>query len=1180
MKQSKTTIKELTKRYRAVLLKCALINMAAFGLCVSTAAAEDLIWTEGTKDVSATENYDSVNISGGTVNFQNTTGFMLSGEGNVSISGGELNFYNYGSSISHSGSGNIAITGGTFTVDDGIQDGNNAFVHEGSGNITVSNGTFNGVVFTKPKYCATGYGNNCDGSTPISYPDGKIRIEDGTFNHAHIWGSRLIEITGGTFNNGADIGWDTGEINISGGTFSGDVGFEASGNFQGGTGNITISDGTFNGVTSFNAGNTLTITGGSFLNENKFFITDAVISAGEFNGETFVKASNDITVSGGTFSGEEVDFEADNITLSGGTFSGNELEFEADGTLLINSDTVSIAQNPGNRPTYEFKAGTINITGANGITVRKTSVTASEISGKITGNQDAWIGNFSDVLDKWSYQGKTLYSVWPDDFSEGALTFDSANLTLNGNAVAGAGVYSWDIDSSDGSNISSVQLKPVQSKLTTDEINASINLIMAEIERVDQISRDTDDLSLAINNGMDVPCKDDICRTYDPKDLDLYIEEKWASGQPLDYDYIRQSLEKAYSDYNNNLDDYSANVTIADSAITMNDTAALANYSIADDEKGNITVNNSTVTANGTNTISASKGEISFENNSALTVSNGAVLSIVSENDNTVSFDATSGLNVNGTVNGNIAFAGANGKVKANNGTVRGTLSVAENTVLDMSGNSQIDALNVDKLISANGKLAIDIDAARKVADTLTVGAESSGTLTISALNGIQAGQDFSVEVLKGAGVGNITLALSDELTAAYGSEQERHETRTENLKADSAWTDTYGTFDWIITEEQQLAVNGGKVTYSSSVTEQKGEALDTQDTLMLVNTNATLSAKSFKTTDAQAEYAATADLGETKGAVTVSGAKDGNAVSTIALGNHSGFIVNSGATLKLDSVRITGDNGVLTVGTGATVSLNNIVLEGSVTNNGTLDIGESTLVATNISGGILKATLTDAAKTSAIVTADAENVTLALDMSKAARGDEATLYHVTDGTGFTFGEYDIRRYAVSTASFDKNAAKEMAVLGNWTGGDLYIMKLATAAEGAVEDLKNIGVSVSANEEKAIEVLNDEVIEKLAPAQKAAAQKINDLLETAAASGDTTQMKQILREVAPEAAPSASQTASSNAGAVISVVGTRMGGGSPAPAAGSGRSGGDYTVGAASIWAQGMYNKADLHKAD
>ncbi len=73
--------------------------------------------------------------------------------------------------------------------------------------------------------------------------------------------------------------------------------------------------------------------------------------------------------------------------------------------------------------------------------------------------------------------------------------------------------------------------------------------------------------------------------------------------------------------------------------------------------------------------------------------------------------------------------------------------------------------------------------------------------------------------------------------------------------------------------------------------------------------------------------------------------------------------------------------------------------------------------------------------------------------------------------------------------------------------------------------------------------LDDDVTEKLAPAQ---------------AAGDTAQMKQILREIAPEAAPSASSTATANAGAVINVVSGRMGGGSPAPAAGSGRSGGDY----------------------
>ena len=247
-----------------------------------------------------------------------------------------------------------------------------------------------------------------------------------------------------------------------------------------------------------------------------------------------------------------------------------------------------------------------------------------------------------------------------------------------------------------------------------------------------------------------------------------------------------------------------------------------------------------------------------------------------------------------------------------------------------------------------------------------------------------------------------------------------------------------------------------------------------------------------------------------------------------------------------------------------------------TIANGKTLDIGEGTLTASNITGGILKATLTDAAKTSAIVTASATNVTLALDMSSASR-DEVTQYHITDGTGFIFADYNTSRYAISSVSFDIESAKTLSALDGWTGGDLYILRLATSGEAAVEDLKNSGVQVSATEEKAIAALNDEVIDMLAPAQKATAQRINALLDSV--SGNATQMKQILREVAPEAAPSAFSTASANAGAVMNVVGGRMGGGSPAPAA-KGRSGGDYTVGGMTAWAQGLYNSADLHKAD
>ena len=242
-----------------------------------------------------------------------------------------------------------------------------------------------------------------------------------------------------------------------------------------------------------------------------------------------------------------------------------------------------------------------------------------------------------------------------------------------------------------------------------------------------------------------------------------------------------------------------------------------------------------------------------------------------------------------------------------------------------------------------------------------------------------------------------------------------------------------------------------------------------------------------------------------------------------------------------------------------------------------TLDIGENRITAASVTGGILKATLTDAATTSPIVTAAATDVTLVLNMDAASRND-VTLYHITDGTGFTFGDYDTKKFAVSADAFDKSAAQSVGVLDGWTGGDLYILLLETAGEAAIKDLIDQGIPVSANEQKAIAALDNDVVDMLAPVQKAAAQRINDLLD--ASAGNAAQIKQILREVASEAAPSASSTATANAGAVMNVVGGRMGGGSPAPAAGSGRSGGDYTAGALTAWAQMMYNKAELKTQD
>lgn len=111
-------------------------------------------------------------------------------------------------------------------------------------------------------------------------------------------------------------------------------------------------------------------------------------------------------------------------------------------------------------------------------------------------------------------------------------------------------------------------------------------------------------------------------------------------------------------------------------------------------------------------------------------------------------------------------------------------------------------------------------------------------------------------------------------------------------------------------------------------------------------------------------------------------------------------------------------------------------------------------LTADLISGGTISAILTDAAKTSAIVNATAQNATLKLDMSNASR-DAVTEYKITNGVGFTFGDYATNRYAVSDSEFDIAAAKTLEKLSNWKGGNLWILRLATASEAAIEDLEN-----------------------------------------------------------------------------------------------------------------------------
>lgn len=257
-----------------------------------------------------------------------------------------------------------------------------------------------------------------------------------------------------------------------------------------------------------------------------------------------------------------------------------------------------------------------------------------------------------------------------------------------------------------------------------------------------------------------------------------------------------------------------------------------------------------------------------------------------------------------------------------------------------------------------------------------------------------------------------------------------------------------------------------------------------------------------------------------------------------------------------------------------------------TIMNGKTLDIGTTALKAGKISGGTISAILTDAAKTTPIITAAAENVTIKLNMS-AASSAQTTLYHITDGTGFKLGDYSTSRYAVSSTPFTVAEASKVGVLSNWNGGDLYILRLGGSTAPIIDDLENNGgIKVHPVIEKASQILDldDKSLDSLTKEQLDALDKIDDLL--AKFDRNPEKKYQILREVSPDLSKSVSMTDESTAKRIMHAVSSRFN--TPASRQISpysrggyyyrrmhGRSGGDFEAGQGAVWAQGLYNHAE-----
>lgn len=240
------------------------------------------------------------------------------------------------------------------------------------------------------------------------------------------------------------------------------------------------------------------------------------------------------------------------------------------------------------------------------------------------------------------------------------------------------------------------------------------------------------------------------------------------------------------------------------------------------------------------------------------------------------------------------------------------------------------------------------------------------------------------------------------------------------------------------------------------------------------------------------------------------------------------------------------------------------ISLDGTLTVNVTLD-------AHKITGGTLNIVLPETAGASPIIKADAENVTLTLDL-KNVKSKNAQEYRLTNSKdGYTVsGDYGKYAFSADGNFANYRTDKDAFNFANaWKNSDgaLWIMRISGGAESAIDDLRMAGIYVSPTEENASKILD-------LTGNNPFADRLTDLLD----SGDAGLQKQALREIVPtDAAASAFKSAKSTANAVMNSVSGRLGGdGSDI----SGRSGGDLTVGKSVAWVQGLFNRAKMTGGD
>ncbi len=556
------------------------------------------------------------------------------------------------------------------------------------------------------------------------------------------------------------------------------------------------------------------------------------------------------------------------------------------------------------------------------------------------------------------------------------------------------------------------------------------------------------------------------------------------------------------------------------------------------------------------------------------TLSDGAVLTLAgTQNTNTITASAVDAATLKVTNDGTDAHALQNAGKLLVNTTI--TATEEENPVRSKM-KSDADKLGQEGTkiaVTNNGSLVLNGGANANDVKTAYADITTAAGATVSTANHIR---------LEGDTLGAGSIANTGVLTLA-GANNENTIAGAGSIIIDSDNLTTTGALNQAVkvNANKQLTAAAGLI--GADVTN-NGTLVLKEGTLahnITFDENADLS---IVDGDANAETGVTSNVNLAKATI------QNNALLIINADKVRGaFVNNLGGTVNLTGGTLTKAlggkvtlSGATTFGTGADFTGATI----KMTEAGSLNIGTNKVTANSVDGGTIFMTLTENAVEDTLVNIAGvvnHDVALSVDNSQVSRFDVQHYYLTATDTGYNLTLTGAGRYAIDTQPFTLEDALTMEAFdpATWHGGDLYMLKLATVAEVAAEKQTESGIVVSQNEQIAVQALSDESRAALTAGQQAQFDQINTRLANAVDAGNREEIRQILREVGAEKAPAVAQTEIANVGAVMNVVGTRLGGGAPAPAAAAsgdhGRSGGDEIIaGKASVWGQYMLNTAKL----